>query len=234
MIDENNRIIGSVRAKELDGTVYIGKLMVHPDYRRRGFASRLMTEIENHFPNKRYELFTSTRSIDNIRLYTRLGYKIFDSKVIDDELEFVFMEKVCDVKGKVIYVDYAHNPAGVETVLKEFKKLFGDFTTVITVSSESGYRGDVDIFNSVLKFSKFIVPASVASHKIALEKLHDNPKLNDRIFLNHVAEFKKTGTLGASKEEVRDGLRKALNLDCEMVIAIGEAATKYKSLVFDL
>ncbi|MBE6859564.1 MAG: GNAT family N-acetyltransferase [Ruminococcus sp.] len=96
MIDENNRIIGSVRANELDGTVYIGKLMVHPDYRRRGFASRLMTEIENHFPNKRYELFTSTRSIDNIRLYTRLGYKIFDSKVIDDELEFVFMEKVCN------------------------------------------------------------------------------------------------------------------------------------------
>ena len=96
MIDENNRIICSVRAKELDGTVYIGKLMVRPDYRRRGFASRLMTEIENHFPNKRYELFTSTRSIDNIRLYTRLGYKIFDSKVIDDELEFVFMEKVCN------------------------------------------------------------------------------------------------------------------------------------------
>lgn len=96
MIDENNRIICSVRAKELDGTVYIGKLMVHPDYRRRGFASRLMTEIENHFPNKRYELFTSTRSIDNISLYTRLGYKIFDSKVIDDELEFVFMEKVCN------------------------------------------------------------------------------------------------------------------------------------------
>ncbi|MDD6060451.1 MAG: GNAT family N-acetyltransferase [Ruminococcus sp.] len=96
MINENNRIIGSVRAKELDGTVYIGKLMVHPDYRRRGFASRLMSEIENHFPNKRYELFTSTRSIDNIRLYTRLGYKIFDSKVIDDELEFVFMEKVCN------------------------------------------------------------------------------------------------------------------------------------------
>lgn len=96
MIDENNRIIGSVRANELDGTVYIGKLMIHPDYRRKGFASRLMTEIENHFPNKRYELFTSTRSIDNIRLYTRLGYKIFDSKVIDDELEFVFMEKICN------------------------------------------------------------------------------------------------------------------------------------------
>lgn len=96
MIDENNRIIGSMRAKELDGTVYVGKLMVHPDYRRRGFASGLMAEIEKYFPDKRYELFTSTRSTDNIRLYTRLGYRIFDSRVIDDELEFVFMEKVCN------------------------------------------------------------------------------------------------------------------------------------------
>ena len=40
--------------------------------------------------------------------------------------------------------------------------------------------------------------------------------------------------MGASEEEVRDGLKKALNLDCEMVIAIGEAATHYKSLVFEL
>ena len=93
MIDGNNRIIGSVRAKELDGTVYIGKLMVHLDYRRRAFASRLMTEIENHFPNERYELFTSTRSTDNIRLYEKLGYRIFTEKVVNDELIFVFMEK---------------------------------------------------------------------------------------------------------------------------------------------
>ena len=105
---------------------------------------------------------------------------------------------------------------------------------MITVSSESGYVGDLDIFNSVLKFSKFIVPASVASQKIALEKLRANPKLNDRIFLNHVDDFEKTGTLGASEEEVRDGLRKALNLDCEMVIAIGEAATKFKYIAFEL
>ena len=142
------------------------------------------------------------------------------------------MEEIGKVKGKDFFVDYAHNPAGVETVLKEFKKLFGDFTTVITISSESGYEGDLDIFNSVLKFSKFIVPASVPSQKIAIEKLKESPELNDRIFLNHVGEFKKTGTLGASKEEVQDGIKKALNLDCEMVIAIGEAACKYKDTLF--
>ena len=144
------------------------------------------------------------------------------------------MEEVGKIREKDVFVDYAHNPAGVETVLKEFKKLFGDFTTVITVSSESGYEGDLDIFNSVLKFSKFIVPASVASQKIAMKKLKENPKLNDRIFLNHIGNFEKTGTLGASEDEVKDGLKKAVNLDCEMIIAVGEAACKFKSVISDL
>ena len=144
------------------------------------------------------------------------------------------MEKVDTVNGKTVFVDYAHNPAGVQTVLKEFQKLFGDFTTVITVSSESGYSGDLNIFNSVLKFSKFVVPASHASQKVAIEKLNENSRLNDRIFLNHRSHFKKSGTLGADEKDVRDGIKKALNLDCEMIVAIGEAATKYKSVIIDL
>ena len=93
MTDDNNIIIGSVRAQEQDGTVYIGKLMVHPDHRRKGCGTTLLCEIEKCFPDKRYELFTSTRSIDNIRLYQKLGYKIFANKAVNDELEFVYMEK---------------------------------------------------------------------------------------------------------------------------------------------
>ena len=93
MVDDNNAIIGSVRAQERDGTVYIGKLMVHPDHRHKGYGTRLLSEIEKCFPDKRYELFTSTRSSDNIRLYQKLGYSIFARKAVNDELEFVYMEK---------------------------------------------------------------------------------------------------------------------------------------------
>lgn len=89
----DNRIIGSVRAKEQGGTAYIGKLMVHPEHRCKGYGTILLSEIEKCFPNKRYELFTSTRSKDNIRLYEKNGYSAFDSKKINDELEFVYMEK---------------------------------------------------------------------------------------------------------------------------------------------
>lgn len=94
MTGEDDRIIGSVRAYEKDGTAYIGKLMVDPSHQRKGYGRRLLLEAEKHFPGKRYELFTSTRSKDNIRLYESVGYKQFAQKGVDDELVFVYMEKV--------------------------------------------------------------------------------------------------------------------------------------------
>ena len=94
MNDESGAIIGSVRAKEIDGTVYIGKLMVRPDHQKKGYGKRLLLEAEKYYPGKRYELFTSTRSKDNIRLYESAGYKEFMQKDVDDELVFVYMEKI--------------------------------------------------------------------------------------------------------------------------------------------
>lgn len=94
MISEKNVIIGSIRAKEKDGTVYVGKLMVHPEYRCRGYGTRLLTEIEKYFSGRRYELFTSTKSVDNIVLYQINGYRIFQEKAVDDNLIFVYMEKL--------------------------------------------------------------------------------------------------------------------------------------------
>jgi ribosomal protein S18 acetylase RimI-like enzyme len=93
MVSDDNMIIGSVRAHEKDGTTRIGKLMVHPDYRRRGLGTRLMTEIENCFPKTRYELFTASKSVNNIRLYQNMGYEIFNQKRINEELVFIYMQK---------------------------------------------------------------------------------------------------------------------------------------------
>ncbi len=90
---EDGRIIGSVRAKEQDGTVYIGKLMVHPAHQKKGYGTQLLAAIESCFPGKRYELFTSTRSTDNLRLYQKCGYTEFARRAIDGELVFVYLEK---------------------------------------------------------------------------------------------------------------------------------------------
>lgn len=93
-VDESGNIIGSVRAYEKDNTVYIGKLMVQPNMQKKGLGTKLLLEIEKQYPNKRYELFTSTKSISNIRLYEKLGYKIFRKEAVSKELVFVYLEKI--------------------------------------------------------------------------------------------------------------------------------------------
>lgn len=92
-LDDNNVIIGSVRAYKENGTVYISKLMVHPEFQKTGIGTKLLLEMEKQYSNQRYELYTSTKSVNNIRLYEKLGYRIFKKEPVTQELQFVYMQK---------------------------------------------------------------------------------------------------------------------------------------------
>ena len=91
-IDEKNSIIGSVRAYIDNGVAYIGKLIVHPKKQGKGIGAKLLLEIEQECQVERYELFTSDKSIRNIRLYERLGYIKFKEQKADG-FAFVYLEK---------------------------------------------------------------------------------------------------------------------------------------------
>ena len=93
-VDENNTIIGSVRAYCDNDTVYIGKLMVHPEKQGQGIGTQLLAAIEKEYQQQRYELFTSSKSKKNIELYKKSGYRIFREEQITDELKFVYLEKL--------------------------------------------------------------------------------------------------------------------------------------------
>lgn len=67
--------------------------MVHPQKQGYGIGTKLLEAIEAEYPKQRYELFTGSKSVDNIRLYENLGYKIFREKQISEELSFVYLEK---------------------------------------------------------------------------------------------------------------------------------------------
>jgi GNAT superfamily N-acetyltransferase len=88
------RIIGSVRAWSDGRTCFVGRLIVHPDSRRQGIATRLMREIERCFPRVgRFELFTGYRSEGNLRLYEKLGYRAFKREQPAQGPVLVFLEK---------------------------------------------------------------------------------------------------------------------------------------------
>jgi len=95
----NGKIIGSVRAYTKEGTCYIGRLIVHPDFQNRGIGTDLMNEIERIFNTcRRFELFTGDKSERNLYLYQKLGYKIFKKAKITDQTMVVYLEK--KIEGK--------------------------------------------------------------------------------------------------------------------------------------
>ena len=91
---DQGRIIGSVRACQNGKTCHVARLIVHPDYRRQGIGTQLMSQIETSFRTaQRFELFTGHRSATAIRLYQRLGYRIFKQEPVHKGLTLVFFEK---------------------------------------------------------------------------------------------------------------------------------------------
>ena len=90
----DERIIGSVRAYEKDGTCYVGRLIVHPAYQNQGIGSSLMHAIESSFNCRRFELFTSQRSERNLYLYVKLGYREFKQVALNEKVTLIFLEKL--------------------------------------------------------------------------------------------------------------------------------------------
>jgi len=93
LIDEQQKIIGSIRANEEETKVQIGKLIIHPDFQNKGLGSRLLKEAEEMYPNKSFELLTSSKSEKNLWLYKKNGYREVKREIGLDGLEFVFLEK---------------------------------------------------------------------------------------------------------------------------------------------
>ncbi|MCD8261922.1 MAG: GNAT family N-acetyltransferase [Bacteroides sp.] len=90
----DNRIVSSVRAyTDEANNCQVGKLIVHPDYQKRGIAGELMLGIESFFPCRNsFKLFTGLVTPHTARFYEKLGYR----KTHFDEVNgtrMVFMEK---------------------------------------------------------------------------------------------------------------------------------------------
>jgi ribosomal protein S18 acetylase RimI-like enzyme len=89
------QVIGSVRASVTGNTCFIGRLIVDPEYQKKGVGTELMDYLENKYNAiPRFELFTGKKSGENIRLYSKRGYRIFDESCESDNIELVKMEKV--------------------------------------------------------------------------------------------------------------------------------------------
>jgi tRNA (guanine37-N1)-methyltransferase len=81
------RLVASVRGRLVDDLWEVGRLMVAPDLRGRGLGRWLLDHVERAAPPqaRRLSLVTGARSLDNLRMYRRAGYRRMPAPAQDEE-----------------------------------------------------------------------------------------------------------------------------------------------------
>ncbi len=98
-IQDDKRIVASVRAFVIEDTCHIGKLIVKPSHQNRGLGKQLMQTVETTVSQaRRFELFTAHKSEKNLALYQKLGYQPFRKRVLNDNVTLIYMEKYASGK----------------------------------------------------------------------------------------------------------------------------------------
>ena len=91
---EGKKIVGSVRAKLVEGTCHIGRLIVHSNFQGKGIGSKLLQYIEKHFDQAaQFELFTGSKSESNIKFYLRNNYEISHTQALTENISLVYLIK---------------------------------------------------------------------------------------------------------------------------------------------
>ena len=93
MLSENGKIIGSVRGRVEDGSLYIGRLMVLPECQGRGYGKILFREIQKRMPHNRVWLFTCGEVQRIVSFYEREGFRTFNTERFENDHTWISMEK---------------------------------------------------------------------------------------------------------------------------------------------
>lgn len=232
-----NEYIAGVGTYECDCGIEYAK----PDYMACNINDAHNTFTLKTPDNQKHDFKLSISGIHNI--YNATGAIIIAHEILgisyEDIQEAVLsftgvsgrMELIGKHDKKQIMVDYAHNPAGITTVLKELKNNYGSIVSVITTSSESGMAGDEEILKCALEYADYVVPASHNAYICAKNTLEKGLYDEKIVLPEHMPEGDKQGTLGATTQQVLTGFDKALSLESNLIVCTGEAAFKYKDIL---
>lgn len=94
MLSDENQIIGSVRGFVEDDSLYIGRLMVDPDYQGRGLGRILQRQLESMFEFRREWLCSYIKDTSTYDFYARDGFVQYDVYEVGNGVMAAHMEKI--------------------------------------------------------------------------------------------------------------------------------------------
>ncbi|MDD2706881.1 MAG: GNAT family N-acetyltransferase [Verrucomicrobiae bacterium] len=90
----DQKLLGSVRVVLSGDVCLLGRLIVDPTAQGQGIGSVLLSAGETVFPDARsIELFTGSKSVQNINFYGKRGYVRIREEVVSPKLTLVYMRK---------------------------------------------------------------------------------------------------------------------------------------------
>ena len=93
MLSDEGKIVGSVRGRVEDGSLYIGRLMVLPECQGRGYGKILFREIQKIMPHDRAWLFTCGEVQRTVSFYECEGFRTFHTEHFENNHTLISMEK---------------------------------------------------------------------------------------------------------------------------------------------
>lgn len=94
MLSDEDTIIGSIRGYVENGSLYIGRLMVDPDYQKRGLGRILMRELESRFQFNREWLCSYIDDTETYTFYQRDGFVTYEIYEVGNGVMAAHMEKL--------------------------------------------------------------------------------------------------------------------------------------------
>jgi predicted GNAT family N-acyltransferase len=91
---EGGRVVGTCRLVFAPRSVFLGRLAVEPDRRRRGIGAALLREAAEQARAARVERISLHAQLDVLALYTGLGYVELGAPFVEEGIDHVTMEKV--------------------------------------------------------------------------------------------------------------------------------------------
>ena len=148
--NDEGLIIGSVNGNVTDGSLYIGRLMVLPEYQQQGIGKQLFREIQSRLPHRHAWLCTFQQVRPPYEFYLREGFKLYKSEEVGPGLTWAYLEKSIQAPR------FTFNTVGLFTnnnkaTVEFYTKIFG-FTT-----SWDGVQPNVEMFlgnNRIILFPR--------------------------------------------------------------------------------
>lgn len=89
----DSKIVGALFLEKSKESILISKLVIDPNFFRKGCAKALIENVLNLYPNLEFQVGTGAANTPAIQLYQKFGFEIFKQELVDGNLKVVKLRK---------------------------------------------------------------------------------------------------------------------------------------------